>query len=62
MISDMTRTVDKIVAASRLPLSIVIIGVGGADFTNMVVGLDVYGNKNSFYHEKCVHACCIWVV
>ncbi len=36
MISDMTRTVDKIVAASRLPLSIVIVGVGGADFTNMV--------------------------
>ncbi len=36
VISDMTRTVDKIVAASRLPLSIVIVGVGGADFTNMV--------------------------
>ena len=36
VISDMTRTVDKIVAASQLPLSIVIVGVGGADFTNMV--------------------------
>ena len=36
MISDMTRTIDKIVAASQLPLSVVIVGVGGADFTNMV--------------------------
>ena len=32
----MQRTVDRIVAASKLPLSIVIVGVGGADFTNMV--------------------------
>ena len=36
VISDMERTVDKIVEASRLPLSIVIVGVGGADFSNMV--------------------------
>ena len=36
VISDMGRTVDRIVAASKLPLSIVIVGVGGADFTNMV--------------------------
>ena len=35
-ITDMTDTVDRIVAASRLPLSIVIVGVGGADFKNMV--------------------------
>ena len=32
----MSRTVDKIVAASNLPLSIVIVGVGSADFANMV--------------------------
>ncbi len=32
----MERTVDRIVAASKLPLSIVIVGVGGADFSNMV--------------------------
>ena len=32
----MNRTVDRIVAASKLPLSIVIVGVGGADFSNMV--------------------------
>ena len=32
----MAQTVDRVVAASRLPLSIVIVGVGGADFKNMV--------------------------
>ena len=32
----MSRTTDRIVAASKLPLSIVIVGVGGADFTKMV--------------------------
>ena len=32
----MSETVDRIVAASTLPLSIVIVGVGGANFTNMV--------------------------
>ena len=32
----MANTVDRIVDASNLPLSIVIVGVGGADFTNMV--------------------------
>lgn len=37
VISDMQRTVDRIVAASKLPLSIVIVGVGGADFTNMEI-------------------------
>ena len=35
-ICDMSDTVDRIVAASRLPLSIVIVGVGGANFKNMV--------------------------
>jgi len=32
----MERTIDKIVQASTLPLSIVIVGVGAADFTAMV--------------------------
>ena len=32
----MANTVDRIVDASNLPLSIVIVGVGSADFTNMV--------------------------
>ena len=32
----MERTIDKIVQASVLPLSIVIVGVGAADFAAMV--------------------------
>ena len=32
----MKQTVDCIVQASSLPLSMVIVGVGGADFSNMV--------------------------
>ena len=36
VITDMPNTVDRIVDASNLPLSIVIVGVGGADFSNMV--------------------------
>ena len=35
VINDMVQTVDLIVDSSSLPLSIVIVGVGGADFTNM---------------------------
>ena len=38
----MQRTVDRIVGASKLPLSIVIVGVGGADFTNMVGSLSLF--------------------
>ena len=36
VITDMANTVDRIVQASNLPLSIVIVGVGNADFSNMV--------------------------
>ena len=36
MITDMEPTVDRIVKASTLPLSIVIVGVGGANFSAMV--------------------------
>jgi hypothetical protein len=35
VINDMTQTVDAIVNASQLPMSIIIIGVGNADFTAM---------------------------
>ena len=32
----MNQTIDRIVEASKLPLSIVIVGVGEADFSKMV--------------------------
>jgi hypothetical protein len=35
MINDMQASIDAIVQASRLPLSIVIVGVGNADFADM---------------------------
>ena len=35
IISDMDDTIDKIVEGSKLPLSIVIVGIGNADFSNM---------------------------
>ena len=34
-INDMPQTCDAIVEAAYLPLSIIIIGIGSADFTNM---------------------------
>ena len=35
VINDMEATIDEIVRATDLPLGIVIVGVGNADFTNM---------------------------
>ena len=35
IINDMDDTIDNIVEASKLPLSIIIIGIGNANFTNM---------------------------
>ena len=37
VIIDMNETIDCIVEASKLPLSIIIIGIGEADFTNMKI-------------------------
>ena len=37
MIDDVDNTINELVAGSFLPLSVIIIGVGGADFTNMNV-------------------------
>jgi len=34
-IHDMDQTVDKIIAAANLPLSVIIVGVGNANFDNM---------------------------
>ena len=38
----MAHTVDRIVDACRLPLSIVIVGVGGHDYKNMVRFIHMY--------------------
>lgn len=35
VINDMQKTIDEIVRGSRLPLSIIIVGVGSADFASM---------------------------
>lgn len=35
VINDLQASIDQIVRASRLPLSIIIVGVGSADFTSM---------------------------
>lgn len=35
-INDMQNTVDAIVAASDLPMSIIIVGVGAADFSRYI--------------------------
>ena len=37
IINDMDRTIDEIVRGSTLPLSIIIVGVGDADFSSMDV-------------------------
>lgn len=37
VITDMDQTRAAIVAASHLPMSIIIVGVGGADFTDMEI-------------------------
>jgi len=37
VINDMQKTMNAIVAAADLPMSIIIVGVGNADFTDMIV-------------------------
>lgn len=34
-IHDMDRTIDLVIQAANLPLSIIIVGIGNADFSNM---------------------------
>jgi hypothetical protein len=36
-INDMTQACDALVEAALLPLSVIIIGIGGADFSNMTI-------------------------
>jgi hypothetical protein len=47
-IHDMDRTVDLIVSNSNLPLSIIIVGIGNADFTNM----NVLDGDNGLFDSK----------
>src|SRR4051794_27276623 len=49
LLSDMNQSIDQIVhAANNLPLAIVIVGVGSADFTNMnILDADDTPLKNS---------------
>ena len=35
VLSDMSDTIDALVRASKLPMSVIIVGVGQADFTDM---------------------------
>jgi vacuolar-type H+-ATPase subunit F/Vma7 len=37
IINDMQKTIDEIVRGSALPLSVIIVGVGEADFSSMDV-------------------------
>lgn len=57
----MQQTIDQIVGASHLPLSVVIVGIGGEDFSKMVsknesstAGTAVYNNacKGRQRHKK----------
>jgi len=44
-INDMTQTCDVLVEAAHLPLSVIIIGIGTADFANM----HVLGKRKSLF-------------
>jgi len=51
-IHDMDATIETLVSASRLPMSIIIIGVGGADFTKMEILDGDTGNLKNSRGEK----------
>jgi hypothetical protein len=53
MINDMVQTIDALVEASFLPISVIIVGVGNADFSNMDV-LDA--DDNPLVSSKNVRA------
>jgi len=45
---DMEATIDQIVRGSALPISIIIVGVGGADFSNM----DILDSDDDLLYSK----------
>ena len=53
-IDDINETIDDLVESSFLPLSVVIIGVGNADFSQMeILDADINPLKNSKGEEAC---------
>ena len=63
--TDFQETIDAIIKASDFPLSIVVVGVGGADFKEMeVFGLDKFSQFSFVYFLldiifKCLSSTCI---
>ena len=54
IINDMTQTIDLLVEGAKLPLSVIIIGIGNANFDNMEI-LDADDNPLvSSSGEKCI--------
>ena len=49
VINDMNRTIDQIVRGSEMPMAIIIVGVGDADFSSMEV-LD--GDEEALYSQQ----------
>ena len=49
IINDLDQTIDEVVRASQLPLSIIIVGIGQADFQQMEL-LD--GDTNPLFSKK----------
>lgn len=56
IINDMQKTIDQIVRGSTLPLSIIIVGVGNADFSSMdILDADdepLYSNRYKKFMES----------
>ena len=50
IINDLPKTIDEIVRASSLPLSIIIVGVGEEDFSSMEC-LDSDGDQRLYSHK-----------
>ena len=52
-IHDMEKTINLICAAAKLPISVIIVGIGSADFQNMVT-LDGDSGLFDSQGRKCV--------
>lgn len=54
VITDLQETKDALVSASDLPLSILIVGVGGADFKEMEVHKDTFKDSYNYHNDLFV--------